>query len=66
MEGHPYLIKGIPRALWHEFKLACLYFDTSCKDYLLSCMQSMVIRYHRQMQENQAGPVYNLDRRNKE
>jgi len=66
MEGHPYLMKGIPKALWKEFQLACIFYDTTAKDHFISCMQSMVIRYHRQMQEMQTGPVYNLNRRKKE
>ena len=65
MEGHRYFIKGIPLALWKEFQIACLYFDTTAKDYFLSCMQSMVVRYHRRVQDSQAGPVYNLNRKDK-
>ena len=58
MEGHKYFIEGIPKALWKEFKLACLFFDTTAKDHLISCMQSLVIRYHRAIHDSQAGPIY--------
>jgi len=65
MEGHPYLIRGIPAALWKEFRQACIYFDTTTKDHLISCMQSLVIRYHRARQNTQAGPVYKLNKEKK-
>jgi len=58
MEGHPYLIKGIPRALWKEYRQACIFFDTTAKDQLISCMQSLVIRYHKSLHERRAGPIY--------
>lgn len=65
MEGHPYQIKGIPKALWKEFKLACIYFDTTAKDHLITCMSDLVVRYHRRVQDTQAGPVYNLEKEKK-
>jgi len=55
---HKYFMKGIPMPLWKEFRLACIYFDTTAKEHLLSCMQSLVLRYHRRLQEAKTGPAY--------
>lgn len=65
MEGHKYFMEGIPKALWKDFRQACLYFDTTAKDHLISCMQDLVIRYHRQLEDRKAGPVYNLNGKDK-
>jgi len=65
MEGHPYLIKGIPKALWKEFQMACIWFDTTAKHHLITCMSDLVIRYHRSAQETKAGPVYKLNKEKK-
>lgn len=65
MEGHRYFIEGIPKALWKEFRLACLFFDTSAKDHLIAAMQSLVIRYHRELEDKKAGPVYQLNGKDK-
>lgn len=66
MEGHKYFISGIPLALWKEFRQACLSFDTTAKDHLISCMQTLVIRYHRKMHEMQHGPIYEHTKEKKE
>lgn len=58
MEGHRYFMKGIPLALWKEFRQACIYFDTTAKDHLISCMQTLVIHFHKQIHDSKAGPVY--------
>lgn len=65
MEGHPYLIKGIPAALWKEFRMACIHFNTTAKDHLLTCMSDLVVRYHRSTQEIKTGRTYKLDKRKK-
>jgi len=46
MEGHRFFIKGIPKALWKEYRHACIFFDTTAKDHLIGCMQDFVISYH--------------------
>jgi len=51
MEGHRYFIEGIPKALWKEFRLACLFFNTTAKDHLIGCMQDFVVQYHRRRSE---------------
>lgn len=66
MEGHKYFIDGIPKALWKEFRQACIYFNTTAKDHLIGCMQDYVVRYHRRREDIKAGPVYNLNRKEKE
>jgi len=65
MEGHKYFIEGIPKALWKEFKQACLYFDTTAKDHLIASMQDLVIRYHSKMEDSKAGPIYQQERKEK-
>lgn len=46
MEGHRYFVEGIPLALWKEYKQACIFFDKTAKDHLISCMQDLVVSYH--------------------
>ena len=58
MEGHKYFIEGIPKALWKEFQIACIYFDTTAKDHLITCMSHLVFGYHKARHNHQAGPVY--------
>lgn len=58
MEGHKYFIDGIPKALWKEFRLACLYFNTTAKDHLIGCMQAFVINYHRRRHEMDKTTIY--------
>ena len=62
MEGHPYLIKGIPKALWKEFQIACIYFDTTAKDHLITCMSDLVIRYHKVSHDKLTPPMYDIER----
>jgi len=65
MEGHKYFIEGIPLALWKEFKLACLYYDTTAKAHLLSCMQTLIVRYHKSLRDHKPGATYNLNGKDK-
>lgn len=65
MEGHRYFINGIPLTLWKEFRLACIYFNTTAKDHLIGCMQEFVVRYHRAAHNEQVGASYKLYRRKK-
>jgi len=58
MNGHPYLIKGIPKALYKEFRIACLFYDITVKDHLISCMSEIFVRYHRARHDMDAGSVY--------
>lgn len=65
MEGHRYFIKGIPLALWKDYRHACLYFDTTAKDHLIGCMQTLVIRYHRAIEERKPSPIYEHNKEKK-
>jgi len=65
MEGHPYLIKGIPKALWKEFQIACIYFETTAKDHLITCMSDLVLRYHKVKQNTDTAPMYDIERSQK-
>ncbi|MBA7495175.1 hypothetical protein ES702_05754 [subsurface metagenome] len=58
MKGHRYFINGIPLALWKEYRHACIYFDTTAKDHLISCMSELVSHYHESIEESKAGPIY--------
>jgi len=51
MEGHKYFVNGIPKALWKEFRQACIFSNTTAKDHLIGCMQAFVVRYHRRRSE---------------
>ena len=61
MEGHKYFIEGIPKALWKEFRKACFHFDMSAKDHLIAAMQSLVIRYHKELRDTDPDETYNLN-----
>jgi len=65
MEGHPYLIKGIPKALWKEFQTACLYFDMTAKSYLITSMSDLIVRYHRARHNEKLGQAYKLNKEKK-
>ena len=65
MEGHKYFIEGIPKALWKDFRKACLHFDTTAKDHLMLAMQSLIIRYHKEMRDADPDPTYDLNGKDK-
>lgn len=58
MPNNKHFIKGIPLVLWHEYTKACLFFNITIKDHLISCMQSLIIRYLRELEERKTGPIY--------
>ena len=66
MEGHKYFIEGIPKPLWKDFKLACIYFDTTAKDYFIYRMNQLVKLHHRTAQNAKAGPVYQFRKEKKQ